>query len=199
MNRRRPLSSRRFDQAGLTIWEIMLVLAIVAVMAAMAVPALEGPLATQRLRSGAETIRAAWVKARVEAMKSGEVLTFRYSPETSDFMLETFAPMSGGTNFAGLEMDATAGTSTAQPDATLPDGITFVESETMSDARSQYWTMQGETAEVAEAAPIFFYPDGTTSTASLWLGNERGHLIRLDIRGITGVVKVSDVLSEEER
>jgi len=41
--------------------------------------------------------------------------------------------------------------------------------------------------------PIFFYPDGTTSNAQLLLKNKQGRMVELFLRGLTGIVTVSDV------
>ncbi len=41
--------------------------------------------------------------------------------------------------------------------------------------------------------PIFFYPDGTTSSARLMLRNKDGRVIELVMRGLTGIVKVGEV------
>jgi len=46
----------------------------------------------------------------------------------------------------------------------------------------------GETpgAEGTWSSPIFFYPDGATSTAAILLKNETGHCIEVRLRGLTG-------------
>jgi hypothetical protein len=48
-------------------------------------------------------------------------------------------------------------------------------------------------AETGWSQPIFFYPDGTTSSVRLWLRNKDGRMIELYLRGLTGVVKVGNV------
>ena len=48
------------------------------------------------------------------------------------------------------------------------------------------------------SAPIFFYPDGTSSTARLFVKNQRERYVKLTLRGLTGVVYVSGLLSGEQ-
>jgi type II secretory pathway pseudopilin PulG len=45
---------------------------------------------------------------------------------------------------------------------------------------------------------IFFYPDGTTSTAQVVLLHDEGLAIALELRGLTGVCTVGEVLSQQE-
>ncbi|MDR2757534.1 MAG: prepilin-type N-terminal cleavage/methylation domain-containing protein [Planctomycetaceae bacterium] len=47
------------------------------------------------------------------------------------------------------------------------------------------------------STPIFFYPDGTTSTAAVLLKNNRGHCIEVRLRGLTGIAKLTEINSAE--
>ena len=54
----------------------------------------------------------------------------------------------------------------------------------------------GETASAdgkAWSTPIFFYPDGSTSTAAMLLKNEAGRCIEVRLRGLTGTGTVTDI------
>ncbi|MDR1290846.1 MAG: type II secretion system GspH family protein [Planctomycetaceae bacterium] len=48
------------------------------------------------------------------------------------------------------------------------------------------------------SAPIFFYPDGTCSTAALLLKNSNGQFIEIRLRGMTGLTKVTETFTSEE-
>jgi hypothetical protein len=41
--------------------------------------------------------------------------------------------------------------------------------------------------------PIYFFPDGTSSTAQLMLMNEQNQAIRVYLRGLTGLVRLGSV------
>ncbi|MDR0337865.1 MAG: prepilin-type N-terminal cleavage/methylation domain-containing protein [Planctomycetaceae bacterium] len=47
------------------------------------------------------------------------------------------------------------------------------------------------------STPIFFYPDGTTSTAAVLLKNNRGHCIEVRLRGLTGIAKLTEINSTD--
>jgi hypothetical protein len=83
----------------------------------------------------------------------------------------------------------------------LPEGIVFVASDTTQEAR-EVLAVQGTNAlqnqDDSMSSPIFFYPDGTSSTARLFVKNPRERYVKLSLRGLTGVVYVSDLLSGEE-
>ena len=73
----------------------------------------------------------------------------------------------------------------------LPEQIMFASCQVGLDVRA---------VQVADAVgsshlapPILFYPDGTTSDAVLTLANEEGDSIRLLLRGLTGIVQVSEI------
>ena len=72
---------------GLTLIEMLLVLALVVAMAAMVVPTL-GVFDDEYLRQAAEQVRGDWTAARVEAMTSGLTQVFRYEIETGEYVLQ---------------------------------------------------------------------------------------------------------------
>jgi len=156
------------------------------------------------LRAGADQIRTQWVTARVEAMRSDQTYVFRYTPQGNRYCVSCQALPEGSADTQLASGNAAAQNSgSAQPAAsgqtvegTLPEGITFAGSETVSDLRAALAADQGGGSNQASAGlsePIFFYPDGTASAARLLLQNERGRGILLSLRGLTGVVTVGDV------
>ncbi|MDR2170338.1 MAG: prepilin-type N-terminal cleavage/methylation domain-containing protein [Planctomycetaceae bacterium] len=44
------------------------------------------------------------------------------------------------------------------------------------------------------SAPIFFYPDGTCSTAALLLKNDKDQCIEIRLRGLTGLTKLTETI-----
>lgn len=68
----RTRSSLKFrSQAGFTLVEMVVVLVIVAILAAVAMPSLSSALANQRLRAAATDLVSALLLARSEAIKRG--------------------------------------------------------------------------------------------------------------------------------
>ena len=64
--------AKRPRHHGLTLVEVILVLALLVVIAAVSTPLLEGSFTRAGLQGGGDLLRAAWGKARLAAMESGE-------------------------------------------------------------------------------------------------------------------------------
>ncbi|MCB9874912.1 MAG: hypothetical protein H6821_12110 [Planctomycetaceae bacterium] len=203
-------ASQPSPQRGITLLEMLLVLGLLVAIAAVAMPSATRPLETYRLRKSGDLVRAEWAKARAKAMETGRTYVFRYQPDANGYMVEPWysdedylesSTMMGTTGFGTTTATATL-FDQSTPDAMkyLPEGVTFVASETTQDARDLL-ASQGTDALVNQdtsmSSPIFFYPDGTSSTARLFVKNERERYIKLSLRGLTGVVYVSDLLTAE--
>jgi len=196
---------------GFTLVELLLVLALLVVVVALAWPAIDKPLANYRLLAAADQVRTEWCLARVEAIRSGQACAFQYSPGGRNFCRQrqpaAFSPDADQAELvaaAERSEDALAmpDVAAAQPaPRTLPEGVVFVDHNTRlalvateSDAEPE----TGESSEPEYSGSIFFYPDGTTSDARLLLANERGKIVELTLRGLTGTVTVGQVTTAEE-
>ena len=200
-----PEISDRHGRHAMTLVEVLLTLCLLVVLASITWPALDRPMANQRLRKAADVVRVEWTRARVKAMSSGETRLFRYAPENgryvigssagAEFVADTASGSSallGGTSQTGSLSRCTEGT--------LPDGITFAAGETAYDARAEVLATQSgqlPSADYEWSDPILFYPDGTTSTATVQLKNEHDRIIDVFLRGLTGVTTVSTVRNAE--
>jgi len=185
---------------------MLLVLALVVALFTLAMPALKGPLSRQRLRKAAESVRVAWGKARIEAMRTGSIQAFYYQIGGDGYITtawyvdddalesndrrDAFSPKSASPEFA-------------QPERLL-EGITFVENDVLVDARAQSLenAIQAEplpvgTQDAQWSQPILFYPDGTASDAQLTLTNDRQRIVTVQLRGLTGIARVGDVYTAE--
>ncbi len=199
---RKSGNCRSARRAGVTLMEAMLTLALLVIVASIAWPTLNKTFENQRLKKAADQVRAEWARARVKAMSTGYVHIFQYTVDGNQYATErrvtsevegSGVPAGAPPGFgeAGLKAPVPFGAETA-----LPEGVTFLGSETVLDSRAAMLTSdpsQFRTGEQGWSGPIFFYPDGTTSTARLVLRNEYGRFIELALRGLTGVVTVSDV------
>ncbi len=212
-----PVGSRR----GMTLLELMLVLALLVVVGAMAMPALKGPFANQRLRKAGEMIRVEWNRARIQAMKTGQIQMFRYETDGTIFYVEPYLTEQDYLEADAMESTArdasmaqSTGTSggpmpgalpTVEPpqlrQRELPDGVIFAGGYFESDSRSAQIQQESQAALMAagnQVAPILFYPDGTTSDAELILSNDQQLFVRVTLRSLTGIAKISDLMSANE-
>jgi Tfp pilus assembly protein FimT len=68
----------RPSRSGFTIIEVLLTLCLLVIISSMAWPQLEKTFSGQRLRKAADIVRTQWTKARVDAMRAGNIRVFRY-------------------------------------------------------------------------------------------------------------------------
>ncbi|MEO8497776.1 MAG: hypothetical protein ABI614_22140 [Planctomycetota bacterium] len=206
----KSLSSRR---RAITLLEMMLVLGLLVVIASLTLPNVSRPLDNHRLRKSADQIRAEWAKARAKAMEAGRTYVFRYEPDKDGYQVEPWysdedyleSSQLTGTGGVGAPIAAPVALLTNQASSAgmkhLPETIVFMTSDTTQGAREQM-DLQGTDAlqnqDASMSSPIFFYADGTSSTARLLVKNARGRYVKLSLRGLTGVVYVSDLLSDEQ-
>ena len=212
----RVSASRRFAYArsrpGLSLMEMILVLAVMVAAAAIALPAMHGPMSDQRLRKSADLVLAQWAKARLTAMKTGQMQVFRYEIGTEFYQVQPRFDGSfllEGSADAGQLMSENQLLQNPNPDgrdsllgvsgSQLPSGTTFFAGETEMDARLAQIQTEDPSIAMTDTTvqPIIFYPDGTTSPARVVLTNER-FFIELKLRGLTGLGRASGLLSIEE-
>lgn len=208
-----PPAHRR---SAVTLLELLLVLCLLVILAGLAWAALDRPLATQRLRKAADALRAEWGRARVEAISSGQTYIFRYTPESGQYSVECFLGPEAAPDAVLLDEPGVSGDGLQAPTAShwhersLPEGIAFAAGQTAFDTRAQTALSEAESSmagepiptepvpvEPIQADPLLFYPDGTTSTAQVFLKNKHGRWIELSLRGLTGVVTVGETFSVE--
>ncbi|MCA9187040.1 MAG: prepilin-type N-terminal cleavage/methylation domain-containing protein [Pirellulaceae bacterium] len=217
------ISAAASKRSGYTLLEVMLVLAIIATVAAIAYPTLTNTLRTQRLVKGAEQVRAIWAKTRVRAMRDGQPYIFRYQQGTSTFEVQKWtmddsaiAPfgqtgsINSNTITTPLGTNNTSSTTNlddrnGRSDTNLPEGVQFGSSAVQADQRSIYVTEtaamlgnQSMTGSQDWSTPIFFYPDGTTSTSQLVIVDEKQRAIVVTLRGMTGTSTASDFMLQND-
>jgi prepilin-type N-terminal cleavage/methylation domain-containing protein len=241
-------------QAGFTLIEIIVVLVILVLIAAMGVPMLRGTLAQRQLQYSADQIRGEWLDARVRAMEEEQIFCMRCKLGGSTLIIdrvldahytaglssrqttrrfETYNELDpfekGG--FVGDYEDfilrdpesATAERGTIIIE--LPETVILTDVIAVAEERAAFYlglTAPGE-SEVEEnvseieavtfgeirlgetaaadgmtwSSPIFFYPDGTTSTAAVLLKNTSGRCYEVRLRGLTGTGTLTEVTTTD--
>jgi prepilin-type N-terminal cleavage/methylation domain-containing protein len=211
-------ANRRTAPRGFTLLEMLLVLALLVMIAAMTVPALQLTLKGQRLRKSGDLLRSQMGKARVRSMKTGRMHALWAEPGGNRYRIEPWitgdealegnqaaiqgVPGVGG--LAGASSSPISDPNLMMTEETLPEGILFYAVETLQDNRAALALQRGTSAGVGAAQsaptapPILFYPDGTTSSARLVLTDGQGAFVVVAIRGLTGIAQVSNRLTEQE-
>ena len=174
--------------AGMTLMELLLVIAIMVVVTAVAAPAVQQTLANQSLKKSADRVRVAMGQARVKAIKNGEEYAVFISPGGSFFNVAPFRTFEQQGALAGQrELDLVEGRATSFEDDLLPRGVVFVAAEAAVDSRGA--DILATTGSKGALEPIFFYPDGTSQDAIITLQNQKQATIEVHLRGLTGIAK----------
>jgi Tfp pilus assembly protein FimT len=207
----------------MTLVELLVVLALLVVIGSIVVPVFTGSFSSVRLRRAGDQILTRWSHARARAIETGEVFQFTYTPDSGTYQVGPWLAVAqdalgpGGstsTTMASASATDTAATTTSVnqtasasasdnptgQNVSLPDKISFKSGEIAVDAaltaQRQVTSLQSRGAELS--TPILFFPDGTTSQASIVIGNDRNQFVRLTLRALTGVGRATDILSQEE-
>ena len=226
----RPAHTRqlsRLGRNGLTLMELLLVLAIAVLVAAVSLPALRGTLRNSQLSRAGDIVRIEWARAHVRAMKTGRIQMFRYQVggqgfrvepwAAGDDMLEASVPQDpNGINPLAAPADFKSRAAAAQPPPAnlqvdesgnpesdryrLPNEIAFVAGDARSESRAMKieQTILESERKVEWSRPILFYPDGSTSDAFVVVGDPEQRGVRIELRGLTGTAKVSEIGTVEE-
>jgi Tfp pilus assembly protein FimT len=197
----------------MTLVELVLVLALLVIIGSLIVPVFVGSFNSVRLRRAGDEVLTRWAQARSRAIETGEIYQFRYATGMGTYQIEPWMPVAqdpaqGGaaatstvTSAAG---SAEAGAATAEnPNGVvnggLPSEVVFQQGQiavqTPNSTQQQAASME---SGGGLSTPILFFPDGTTSQASLVLANDRQQYVRLTLRALTGVGRATEVLTRDE-
>ncbi|MFZ5833318.1 MAG: hypothetical protein ACOY3P_24780 [Planctomycetota bacterium] len=197
---------RDAPRGAFTLIEILLVLCLLVILASFTWPPLQRSFQTLRLKSAADDVRAQLLRTRTEAVRTGQTYAFSFQPEAGAYAIEPYdtamavsesAMLDSETAALADDMGATL-TSDYRKEGELPEGIVFQgEVDTTLGISGAAYAGDADVEATGEALTVLFFPDGTAMTAIIQLRNERGRAIELSIRGLTGVVSVSDVFLSE--
>jgi len=172
-------------RSAFSLLELMLVLAIVLVVAALAVPAVNGTISNQAIASGTDRVRVAMGQARVQSIRSGKVFAFFYQRNGQWFDV---APLENHSQLSGRQKSNNQQTVQNREisDNWLPRQVRFVAGQTQLDSRSE---ISKEANDATSLDAVLFYPDGTSQDAKLYLQDDQGRLMAVELRGLTGLAK----------
>jgi prepilin-type N-terminal cleavage/methylation domain-containing protein len=174
---------------GLTLVEVLLVLALLVVISAISIPLLEGSFSRAALYGAGDLLRGAWAKARLAAMQSGQTHAFRYEPMGSRFQIVALNSLGDPAQNELFLDDGESKPESAEfvrlSQNRLPEGVIFHSGNVASSA--QTLATLPTALESSWSQPILFYPNGTTSDATLLLANSQEVTIRVTLRGLTGI------------
>ena len=216
--------SKRQSRRGVTLIELLLVLALLAVIASLAAPVVENSFITMKLRRGGDRVLTAWSDARSRAIRTGDIQQFTYKLDGSEYRVGPWVDATTASGAAGMSNPSlatpgamtmtppvAAGSSTAAAGQSgaddnevepgeLPEKIHFHAGQSVvtraEDGQREVASLSG--SGEAWSTPILFFPDGSASNASVTLATDRKQYQRITLRGLTGVGRASLVLGATE-
>ncbi len=208
--------SRASKRSAVTLFELLLVLAILVAMAGVAIPTFASLVGSRRLGDSIVKLSNEIMAGRVTAMRTGQAQVIRMTLQGKDYSI---SPWLGGSEAqdasAGatiiqsgqvIQTQATTGggavSTSASPASTkqLGEGVQFSMVETLIDSRNALAIQQsGGTVPAGGSSsqgdgsglssPLLLYPDGSCTTAQIILVDEKGRRMAIQIRGVTGQLK----------
>lgn len=179
-------------RSAYTLMELLLVMAIIVALAAAVAPSLRGVSRGMTLKSVANTIRAELTRAHVLAMRTSRIQVFQYELGGRKFKIEPWIASDDALENRDGEQSTEPPKTTTEP--TIPEGTKFAAGDAAVESRSEKIEQQLTDGTGATwSRPIMFYPDGSTGDAYIVVGNEHNQGIRIDLRGMTAAVRVSEI------
>jgi type II secretion system protein H len=161
--RSKPLLLRR--ARGFTLMEVMIVVAIIGLLAAMGLPSILSALQKKGMRKALSDLTDVCRTARANAIIHNRTEAVVFHPLT-----RSFGSQSGAAEHSGLVSSST-----------LPDGVGFA----MLDINQQDYG-------ASDPAFVFFYPDGTSDEMTIVL-KDATDTRKITLEFATGTTVVSDV------
>tara|TARA_B110000014_G_scaffold260415_1_gene250093 strand:- start:738 stop:1322 length:585 start_codon:yes stop_codon:yes gene_type:complete len=191
---------------AVTLIEVLLVLSILVSLAALSYPSVDRMLDQLAMDEAVSPVRNHLAGTRIRALDAGLTWQFRIEP--------------GGRRYVAVpyefdEIDESEGDDQEQQaqlellprvSGQLPEGYSFspvdemtAEVEALDERAVAGLTELTKLQETVWAAPLLFYSDGTSRTASFDIVDEKLRSRRLSVRALTGGVTTSDPNQEVRR
>ena len=223
----RYVSQRLYRRRAFTLFELLIVAAIVVIIGALVYPAIANSTGTQNLIRSGDILRTHFARSRNEAMRSGQTLALRYELGGRQFIIE---PWTTGDEQLEANIDSpifnamglVAGDESSDRTISnrllgklkgLPDQVQFAGGLKQFDDREVVKTdptLNPNSAQIDNTSmadmvsanwsePVLFYPDGSTSQTEVRLASDDLQIfVLVRIRGLTGVAYVTGVMSQQE-
>ena len=178
----------RRGRPAFTLLEVILVMAIIIVMMAVAVPTLDGLRGDTYLRGASDEVREAWANARSQSIEDGIPYQFSVQQGTTKYKVSPDSSQSsgsGGSTSANTSNNGTVQKTAYVSEGELPNGILFNPPSGATDGSG--WCVV-----------VTFLPDGTvkpydnsTEDPHIDLNEAGSHVIlTVSVRPLTGTVSI---------
>lgn len=185
-----------------TLFEVILVLVLLATVAILAFPQLDNMGGPFRLTQAADMVRARWAQARAQAINEGRAYRFALVSGKGNFRIAPDSP----DYWSGGEPPADPGSSTPPLvlEETLPKGVRFVPIEDFQGSSAGPAGDAGVPSSGDDHGPwsnaVTFLPDGTASEDKELVFTTTGaQPIVVKLRALTGAATVRKLATDANR
>ena len=179
-----PINPRA--RRAFTLIELILVMGILVMVMSLAVPMVTRTLGRQSLKQGADRVRIAMGKARVEAIRTGEIHALFFQAQGNWLNVGKFDQIAAQADLASTELQRIERTThTGYEENLLPKGIRFISADLAVDSRADQ-ALGGANVNDDSIQPVLFYPDGTAQDALIYLQDDKQNILAVELRGLTG-------------
>ena len=177
-----------------TLIELILVLAIIVMIASLATPMMTRMIGRQALKQGADRVRVEMGRARVEAIKTGDVHALYFVPQGNWFNVARFTQLPQQSGIASREQAQLKNRIyTGYEENVLPPNIQFAPTSTLEADSRSVQTLGDVRIDGDSIQPVLFYPDGTSQNATIYIQDNRRNRIAVVLRGLTGSARTIKV------
>lgn len=165
---------------GYTLFELMLVMALLVLAATLTLPLIEPMLGQNRLVASRDLVRARWAEMRARAMEEGRAYRFAVTENTGRFRIapDEEAYWSGSGGQEGEERPLIL-------EGELPEGVLFATSDAAIVDENNVPSPGADWGLVV----AIYRGDGTArDDAEIWFGKAGAMPLGLRLRGLTGAV-----------
>lgn len=183
---------------GYTLFELVLVLAILVIMAVLAVPSFQSASSAMRLTEASDMLRAAWATARAHAIEESRPYRFSYVSNQGNYRI---APDSG--SFWGSGNSSTEENDPAHPvyieEQTLPKGVRFSSTDAVHSSHGNDFGGGDSALPAGSVQPsqwttgVTFQPDGSAQDVEVIFTAAGNYPLSVKLRGLTGSVTVKSL------
>jgi type II secretion system protein H len=177
-----------------TLMELMVVLAVIAIMSALILPEMRGTFDDALLRSDARKLIGACQVANSRAITLNQVQRLRLETRSGRFVLEKPAPSDDAFDptASGKRMEPVEGQIDSRLTMELlPEGTEPESAEAKPDEASRPESPPNERVSMTDV--IRFNPDGTVTGPQILLRDRAGFRLALRFHPVTGRVRVDEL------
>jgi len=184
----------RIDRRAFTIFELIIVMALLVTIVGLLWPALDNLHTEYRLRQAGQLVQARMAGARVHAIDWGMPWQFRYEPGGQRFIVVPYDQQSlySQTN-AAKKPPRVAGVLPSTRASFEAGGLLANGGQSVDPGWFSGMPNAEDFSGVAWSAPLVFHPDGTSGAARVVIRDKNSRIVTVSVRALTGGVTVSKI------